>query len=254
MNEKFFDPVCFNYHFDYENRLLALVDKFKINLSLFSVFMHFLRCIRSCERVHTTPTYCKVCSRVVDFHFNSGTHFRNIHVTSEGTTLLRLSSDTVCDLDVFVSNADPVFFNYHFDHENRLLALVEKFEINLSLFSVFMYFLRCIRSCERVHTAPTYCKVCSRVVDFHFNSGTHFRNIHVTSEGTALLRLSSDTVCDLDVFVSNADDYFKFFKIKNDFCSYFALFSYPEEIFAAFSSILTRIYVNVCLKFLTIWI
>ena len=87
MSEKFFDPVFLNYHFDYENRLLALVEKFKINLSLFSVFMYFLRCIRFCERVHTTPTYCKVCSRVVDFHFNSGTHFRNIHVTSEGTTL-----------------------------------------------------------------------------------------------------------------------------------------------------------------------
>ena len=144
---------------------------------------------------------------------------------------------------------DPVFFNYHFDYENRLLDLVKKFKINLSLFSVFMHFLRCIRSCERVHTAPTYCKVCSRVVDFHFNSRTHFRNIHVTSEGTTLLRLSSDTVCDLDVFVSNADDYFKFFKVKDDFCTYFALFSYPEEIFAAFSSILIRIYVNVCFKF-----
>ena len=71
----------------------------------------------------------------------------------------------------------------------------------------------------------------------------------MTTEGTTLLRLSSDTVCDLDVFVSNADDYFKFFKVKDDFCTYFAFFSYPEEIFAAFSSILIRIYVNVCLKF-----
>ena len=107
-----------------------------------------------------------------------------------------------------------------FDYEDRLLALVEKFKINLFLFLVFMNFLRCIRSCEKVHTAPTYCKVCSRVVDFHFNSRTHFRNIHVTSEGTTLLRLSSDTVCDLDVFVSNADDYFKFFKVKDDFCTF----------------------------------
>ena len=46
MSEKFFDPVFLNYHFHYENRLLALVEKFKTNLSLFSVFMHFLRCIR----------------------------------------------------------------------------------------------------------------------------------------------------------------------------------------------------------------
>ena len=112
-----------------------------------------------------------------------------------------------------------------------------------------MHFLRCTRSCEKVHTAPTYCKVCSRVVDFHINSRTHFQSIHVTSKGTTLLRLSSDTVCDLDVFVSNADDYFKFFQVKDDFCSYFAIFSYPEDIFAAFSSILIRIYINVSIKF-----
>ena len=144
---------------------------------------------------------------------------------------------------------DPVFFKSHFDYEDRLLALVEKFKINLSLFSVFIHFLRCIRSCERVPNSPTYCKVCSRVVDFHSNSRTYFQNIHVTSEGTNLLRLSSDTVCDLDVVVSNADEYFKFFNIKDDFCSYFTLFHHPEEIFAAFSSILIRIYVNICLKF-----
>ena len=79
-----FDPVFFNYHFDYEDRLSALLEKFKIHLSLFSV----------CN----SPSYCKVCSRVVDFHFNCRSSFRNINVTSDGTTLLGLSSDQVSDL------------------------------------------------------------------------------------------------------------------------------------------------------------
>ena len=70
----------------------------------------------------------------------------------------------------------------------------------------------------------------------------------MTSYGTSLLGLSSDTVCDLDVFVSNADEYFKFFQVKDDLCCYFAFFCYPEDIFAAFSSILIRIYLNVSLK------
>ena len=182
--------------------------------------------------------------------------FKDIFHLSTGFTsekhwfsIIQKAAYDICEVVMNEKFFDPVFFNYHFDYEDRLLDLVENFKINLSLFSVFMHFLRCIRSCERVHTTPSYCKVCSRVVDFHFNSGTHFRNIHVTSEGTTLLRLSSDTVCDLDVFVSKADDYFKFFKVKDDFCTYFALFSYPEEIFAAFSSILIRIYVNVCFKF-----
>ena len=93
-----FDPVFFNYHFDYEDRLSPLLEKFKIHLSLFSVCMHFLRCIRSCEKVPNSPSYCKVCSRVVDFHFNCRSSFRNINVTSDGTTLLGLSSDQVSDL------------------------------------------------------------------------------------------------------------------------------------------------------------
>ena len=85
--------------------------------------------------------------------------------------------------------------------------------------------------------------------DFHFNCRAAFRNIQVTPFGTTLLGLGSDQVYDVDVFVSNADDYFKYFKVQNNFCSYSAFFSYPEEILAAFLSILIRIYLNLSLKF-----
>ena len=106
-----------------------------------------------------------------------------------------------------------------------------------------MHFLKCIRR------SPSYCKLCSRMQDYNLNCKGSFRNIQVTSAGTSLLGLGSDQISDLDVFVSNADDYFKYFNLKNDFCTYFAFFSYPEEIFATFSSVLMRIYVNLCLKF-----
>ena len=166
-------------------------------------------------------------------------------------SIIEKAAYDICEVVMNEKFFDPVFFNHHFDYEDRLCALLEKFKIHLSLFSVCMYLLRCIRSCERVPNSPSYCKVCSRVVDFHFNCKSSFRDIHVTSDGTTLLGLTSDQVCDLDVFVSNADDYFKFFNFQNKFCSYLVLFHYPEEIFAAFSSILIRIYVNVSLKFFT---
>ena len=120
---------------------------------------------------------------------------------------------------------DPVFFKYHFDYEDRACGFLEKLKTDLSLFSVYMHFLRCIRSCERVPNSPSYCKVCSRVQEFHFSCRSSFRNILVTSLGTTLLELGCHQICRLDVFVSNADDYFKFFKVKDDFCSYFAFFS-----------------------------
>ena len=109
--------------------------------------------------------------------------------------------------------------------------------------------LICVRSCEKVIVSPAYCKLCSRVQDFTFNCKSSFQNIQVTSYGSTLLGLDSNYICDLDVFVSNADDYFKFFNLKNAHCSYFALFFYPGEIFAAFLSILMRIYVNLSLNF-----
>ena len=40
MKEKFFDPAFFNYHFNHEDRLLSLAEKFRINSSLFSVSLH----------------------------------------------------------------------------------------------------------------------------------------------------------------------------------------------------------------------
>ena len=170
--------------------------------------------------------------------------FKDIYCLSTGFT-----SAKHCYSIVQKTAQQSSFFKYHFDYEDRVCALLEKFKTHLSLFSVCMYFLRCIRSCERAPNSPSYCKVCSRVQDFHFNCRSSFQNIQVTSLGTTLLGLGCDQICDLDVFVSNADVYFKFFKVKDDFCSYFARFSYPEEIFAAFSSILIRIYVNVLLKF-----
>lgn len=126
--------------------------------------------------------------------------------------------------------------------------LQEKFKIELSLFSVCMHFLRCIRSCDSVPNSPSHCKLCSRVEDFNFNCVSSFQKIQKRSDNTTLLGLNSNFLCNLDVFVSNAADYHKFFKVVSHFCSCFALFSDPEDVFAAFSSILMRIYLNVSFK------
>ena len=182
--------------------------------------------------------------------------FTTIHHLSTGFTSEKhwyyIIQKAAHDLMEVVSNekyCDAIFFNYYFDYHNNFPALLKEFKEHLSLFSVIMHMLKCIRSCEKVPGFPTYCKLCSRVQDFTFNCRSSFRNIQVTSSGTTLLRLGSNQICDLDVFVSNADDCFKFFNFKNDYGCHFALFSYPEEIFAAFSSSTMRIYVNFSLKF-----
>ena len=69
-NEEFFDSVLFDYHFDCEENFSGLLKQFR-HLSLFSVCLHFLRCIRSCEHVWGGALYCRFCSRVRDNEFKT---------------------------------------------------------------------------------------------------------------------------------------------------------------------------------------
>ena len=158
--------------------------------------------------------------------------FKDVYYLSTGLTsekhwysIVQKAAQDLFEVELNEKFFDPVFFSYHFDYEERFCTLPKKFRIRLSLFSVCMHFLRCIRSCKRVPNSPSYRKACSIVRDFHFNCRSSFRNIQVTSYGTTLLGLGSDQVRDLDVFVSNADDDdFKFFQLQNDYCNYFAFF------------------------------
>ena len=57
----------------------------------------------------------------------------------------------------------------------------------------------------------------------------------IEKDGSTLLGLQSDMIIDLDMFVSKADDYFKYFKLKDQKCSFYKEFRYIDDIFAAFS-------------------
>ena len=48
--------------FDFEENYDKFIKRFR-HMSLFSVFLHFVRCRRSCEK---KQGYCKVCSRVIE--------------------------------------------------------------------------------------------------------------------------------------------------------------------------------------------
>ena len=78
-------------------------------------------------------------------------------------------------------------------------------------------------------------ELCLRVRDYNFISRNAFDDLEISSECSSRLGLNADERLYLDVFLSNADDYHRFFCIKNDKCCYFQYFSYTQEIFAAFS-------------------
>ena len=106
----------------------------------------------------------------------------------------------------------------------------------MSLFSICLHFLRCVRSCEK---KPNYCRLCSRVCEKCFMECNAFSSLPVCAYGTYLF-LENFHRTDLDVFLFGEARYLK--DSKN--CSLFQVFNYPQELFAAFSALLVRMYLN----------
>ena len=100
-NQSFFDEVFFNYHFDFKENFFQLKKKYR-NLLLFFICLHFLSCVRSCDK---RSHYCKICSRFRDYHFVETNAYGNLMVCFS-TKILDLTTSHRIDLDVFLLNAE----------------------------------------------------------------------------------------------------------------------------------------------------
>ena len=152
--------------------------------------------------------------------------------------------NSIMTLSSFYIHWFSVNFNFHEIYCRLQLTL----KSNLSLFSVLLHFLRCVSSCDRVQKYPSYCSLCSRIENYWQTFESFYEGIKIEKNNSILLGLQLNMVCDLDVFVSKADDYLKYFKLKDHECSYHQEFGYTEDIFAAFSSILIRMYLRLSIS------
>ena len=138
---------------------------------------------------------------------------------------------------------DETFFDYNFDFEENYFRLVRDFR-HMSLFSICLHFLRCTRSCDKKKV--NYCRICSRVSEKFFMECYAFQSLCLCAYGTYSGMQNLNRV-DLDVFLMNAMRWIGY-TIHTDDCCHFQVFTYPQELFAAFSSILIRIYLHCTLK------
>ena len=118
--------------------------------------------------------------------------------------------------------------------ENYFELLIEL--RHMSLFSICLHFLRCVSSCDK---KPNYCKLCSSVCENFFVESNAFLCLTVCAYGTYMF-LENVCTIDLNVFLFGDTRYLK--QTKN--CSLFQVFKYPQELFAAFSSLLVRMYLH----------
>ena len=120
MCQQYFYENVFNYHFDFDENYSGLLKEFR-HLSLFSICLHFLRCIKSCD-MWNIP-YCKLCSRVSDYTFAPCNSYDNLLITF-GSSVLDLTADHRIDLDVFLSNADVNLRSYTKDNGKFFFSIV----------------------------------------------------------------------------------------------------------------------------------
>ena len=132
-----------------------------------------------------------------------------------------------------------MFDSYAFDFERNYDKLIKKFRY-MPLFSVYFHFLRCRRSCER---KLGYCKVCSGVRENTFYEYNAFLNLIVDSTTGDYLNISSSEQIDLDVFL-NKPAYFPYCHCESIGKSSDFEFSFARDLFAAFCSVLVRMYLN----------
>ena len=94
-----------------------------------------------------------------------------------------------------------------------------------------------------------YCKVCSRVRENCFYDYKKIENLIVTSDTEYLHLTSSDRVV-LDVFV-NSHSYFEYpdYELINGKCCQLEVFSYARDLFAGFSAVLVRLYLNYTIEY-----
>ena len=155
------------------------------------------------------------------------------------TDLIKKSCFSLTDDIHNLSFFDDTFFGYNFDFEENYFKLKKEFR-HMSLFSICLHFLRCTRSCDK---KSNYCRVCSRVRENFFLECNAFSNLCVCSVGSYLDCSSSDRL-DLDVFLLNADDFLGGYTKYNGKCCYFQNFEFARDLFAAFCSVLIRMFLN----------
>ena len=118
--------------------------------------------------------------------------------------------------------------------------LIKNFR-HMSLFSVCLLFLRCRRSCEK---KSGYCKMCWRVRENSFCDYKAFLSLKV-SRINNYLDISSSERVDLGVFLNRPAFFPHCFCEPPRSCIDHQVISFAQDLFAAFCSVLVRMYLNI---------
>ena len=125
---------------DFEYYILKL-RKGKSHLSLFSIYIHYMRCARSCDKLPKSK-YCFYCSRVRMSNFDMLSNFYDIdmdlHDYSEN--FRNLMGYSTVDLDIQVDSVSfLIILLREVVHYVKNLRFIQGLDIYVLLFRVFWF-------------------------------------------------------------------------------------------------------------------
>ena len=91
--------------------------------------------------------------------------------------------------------------------------------------------------------------MCSRVRENTFYEYNAFLSLKVSSNTDDYLNISSSERIDLDVFLTRPVYFPYYFTESSGKCSDFEVISFAQDLFAAFSSVLVRMYLNITTEY-----
>ena len=129
-NKHYRDEKFINFNFDFDLINLSLLKKFR-HFSLFSICLHFLKCIKCCDK---QAQCCKVCSRIIGGYCYNCNFFSNMCI---GKTRLDLGFcyDMHVDLDIYLYNACKILGGWTSD--SNWCSFHKNFRFAADLFRAF---------------------------------------------------------------------------------------------------------------------
>ena len=126
-NEEYRDPKFIDYNFDFDRLNFLLLERFR-HFSLFSICLHFLKCIKCCDK---QAHYCRLCSRITGSYYYNCKFFSNMCIGKVGLDL-DFYYDMLVDLDIVLYNVCEILGGWTSD--NNWCSFHENFGFAVDLF------------------------------------------------------------------------------------------------------------------------
>ena len=172
-------------------------------------------------------------------------------------------SNGFCSFDQWDEKLTQIFFNLLnklyldldncvFDFEYYYIFKLRKVKRNLSLFCIYIHYMRCTRSCDKLPKSK-HCFYFSRVRISNFDMPSSFYNINTDPHNYSenFRNFMGYLTVDLDIQADPVPFFVNTLKRSSTLCEQFEVYTRPGHLCISFLSILVCMYINFVMEALS---